>query len=166
MSAPTELGFWTSLKMLSATPWKAACRHEPGVSGSCHDDDLRQHRGARASRSCRRIRVVFGLVPNFDGRAFATEHARRVPSTVDRNSATRSTAFMPARRSLLLHRSGRHCSGVGFRSRLHATGTYLLDATCKDAVTPLLAGAFAEPGNKALDVVQLHKVVLEKPAGP
>ncbi len=97
-------------------------------------------------------RVVYGL-PHFDGREFATTaeqyfHVEEVPTTDD--------GRYPGAKVLLKRLD--NIAGVAFIAATR-DGDYLLTPKV-DAIAPLLADR--SPRQQQLDVVQLHKVVLEK----
>ena len=97
-------------------------------------------------------RVVYGM-PEFSGRDFADKAAQyfaveEIPATAD--------GRYPGPRSLLVRLND--APGVAFVAATR-DGDYLLTPK-PDAITPLLAGM--PERQQKLDVVQLHKVVLEK----
>jgi uncharacterized protein (DUF1015 family) len=100
-------------------------------------------------------RVVFGL-QHFNGRQFAAKAEHFF--TVEEIQPTADGHFPGA--AALLHRLN-EASGVAFIAATR-DGDFLLTAKA-DAVAPVLAGL--SPRQQELDVVQLHKVVLEKLLG-
>lgn len=100
-------------------------------------------------------RVVFGL-PHFNGRQFAREAEQFF--TIEEIPNTPEGRF-PGAKGLLKRLN--EAPGVAFIAATR-DGDFLLTPK-QDAVAPLLAGL--SPRQQQLDVVQLHKVVLEKLLG-
>jgi hypothetical protein len=100
-------------------------------------------------------RVAFGL-PNFDGREFAANaaayfHVEEIHITPD--------GHLPGAPGLLQHLA--ETPGTAFIAATR-DGDYLLTPKL-DAIAPLLTGL--SPRQQALDVTQLHRVVLDKLLG-
>jgi uncharacterized protein (DUF1015 family) len=100
-------------------------------------------------------RVAFGL-PNFDGREFAANaaayfHVEEIHATPD--------GHLPGAPGLLQHLA--ETPGTAFIAATR-DGDYLLTPKL-DAIAPLLTGL--SPRQQALDVTQLHRVVLDKLLG-
>ncbi len=100
-------------------------------------------------------RVAFGL-PNFDGREFAANaaayfHVEEIHATPD--------GHLPGAPGLLQHLN--ETPGTAFIAATR-DGDYLLTPR-PEAIAPLLAGL--SPRQQALDVTQLHRVVLDKLLG-